>query len=526
MVVERLRNLVRRRRHVGVLGRQGPYERAARRRLHLDRGRRGPPLPGRTQLRIRRPSLVHGRGRAIGLLRCKRPQGSPEVGHRGESLGRLEAHGPQDDGLELGGKRRLQGAGGPRRTRGDGLQHGVEAVAIEGALARQALVGDHAERILIARRPRRAAAHDLLGGEVAGGPDEGAALGPIGPLHDRDPEVEDLGLRRLRLLRPLARREEDVLRLEVAVGDACLMRSRDRVAEGKQDIHRLVRRDRPRTFEPLREILTAQQLHHQIGVFAFVDRLGHVDDVGVAHADRDLRLAQKSFAGLGHRGEAATEDLHRHALTGVVRALVNRPHGAGADEAYDAILAEHRARADRADAVLVPPLTHVLLHPADPTRFFVRSPTRTEAPTQTSLSTVAPTRLVSSTRKTRSEKTPHVTEYSRALGGGSHRRAEAAPGRRPAAGAHGAGARTDRIPGAMSRDSAVVSGTCGDAPWRWRGDRAARRSRRRSPAPRATAVWARGRKASRRRAGRARPSASNRRSARCSPPAGGLLPPA
>ena len=37
----------------GVLGRQGPHERAPRGRLHLDRGRRGTPLPGRARLRAR-----------------------------------------------------------------------------------------------------------------------------------------------------------------------------------------------------------------------------------------------------------------------------------------------------------------------------------------------------------------------------------------------------------------------------------------------------------------------------------------
>ena len=185
----------------------------------------------------------------------------------------------------------------------------------------------------------------LLGRHVVGSSEHGARLGaarePLlagGRLDLRDAEVEHLGD-----LVVVVRRadEEDVLRLQVAVDDARVVRALQGAADVPDDPRRLLQRERAEALDALVERLADEELHDHVGPPV----VGHavIEDL-----DRVLALDRRRGAGLGHEARARLlaldvlriDELDRDASAqAAVAALPDRPHAAPADEAQDLVLA-------------------------------------------------------------------------------------------------------------------------------------------------------------------------------------------
>ena len=106
--------------------------------------RRVPPRPGPQTLR---------KGRPTGEDRPAVEEPLQVVGHflrRRVAVGRLLAERLQDDGLQLRGDRRLQGAGGRGLVVGDLPDQGISIAPVEGGAEREQLVERGAERIDVA----------------------------------------------------------------------------------------------------------------------------------------------------------------------------------------------------------------------------------------------------------------------------------------------------------------------------------------------------------------------------------------
>ena len=132
----------------------------------------------------------------------------------------------------------------------------------------------------------------------------------LGRAELRDAEVEQLRERAT----VFVAREEDVLGLEVAVGDALGVRRVERAGDRAQDRQRVGQRDRA-TGQQLVERLAVEKLHHV--VLAAVRELAEredVDDVAVADLVDRASLGHESRNDRGVRGEPAREHLDRDAL--------------------------------------------------------------------------------------------------------------------------------------------------------------------------------------------------------------------
>ena len=94
-------------------------------------------------------------------------------------------------------------------------------------------------------------------------------------------------------------RQQDVLRLEVAVQDAIAVGGANRGADGGQDAHRLGGVEPALALQHVAEVLAADELHDQIG--ATVGERAVVvdgDDRRMLQARDDLRLAPEPAPGL------------------------------------------------------------------------------------------------------------------------------------------------------------------------------------------------------------------------------------
>ena len=147
---------------------------------------------------------------------------------------------------------------------------------------------------------------------------------------------------------PLADREEDVRRLEVAVRDAPSMSLRHRVADRPHDVSSLRGGERPGAPEPVREILPLEQLHHEVALPGVLADVGDVNDVRVAKAGRQLRFLQESSAGGRRRRERRAENLDSETFPGLpLYALVDGAHRSDANEAFDHVFAEYCSSIER-----------------------------------------------------------------------------------------------------------------------------------------------------------------------------------
>ena len=163
----------------------------------------------------------------------------------------------------------------------------------------------------------------------------------------RDAEVQHLDEVRL----AVARDEEDVLGLEIAVDDAGGVRGGQRAADLDRDLAGPVRVEAALVRQHVGEIDPVEVLHDEVGA-AVVGRaeVHHVDDVGMADARGGARLAPEPLDQLLLRRVVRVQDLDRDDLADLdVLGGVHGPHAALADLAQHAVAVVDHA-ADEVDA--------------------------------------------------------------------------------------------------------------------------------------------------------------------------------
>ena len=265
----------------------------------------------------------------------QRPPHAPQIG---KPIGGREAHRARDHALEVVGQIRTMRPWRLVASHDDTLEDRRQVRPFVGQPPRHAFVQDDAQRVLIARRADRLRILHLLRCEVAGRAEDRARR-PDRAVRGllRDPEVEHL-----RLNRPVAHlREEDVLRLQIAVDDALVVRRRDGRQDRKRDVDHLLVGQRSRPAQVLRQVLAIQILHDEKRRVALEADVGDVDRVRVPDARRQLGLQQEARARLGDGRESRADDLDRDAFADLdVEALVDGAHSAFAEQTDDPVLAQ------------------------------------------------------------------------------------------------------------------------------------------------------------------------------------------
>ncbi len=175
----------------------------------------------------------------------------------------------------------------------DGLAHdGQRVIPHEGHLAGQEFVEHDAERVDVGPLVPSLALY-LLGRHVVGGAQAVVEITPRHaprPLHQGDAEIEELEL-------PLGG-DQDVLRLEVTVGDAVSVGVSQRAGELPAIPDRLIDAEWQPAAEVLTEGLTLHVLQHQVWTAAVVAHVEGALHIGMIEAARDGRLPAKALEGL------------------------------------------------------------------------------------------------------------------------------------------------------------------------------------------------------------------------------------
>lgn len=158
------------------------------------------------------------------------------------------------------------------------------------------------------------------------------------------PEVDELdegqlagraGLGKIRRLLT----KEDVLRLDIAVDDAALVKDREGARHLFQDRERLGERQRAASLEPRQQILAFQELHdqHRRAIVEHA-RVIQAHDPRALELGDDAGLAQEAAADFGRLRAAGLEELDRAAALQLgVEGLVDLAHAAAPEQAIDAI---------------------------------------------------------------------------------------------------------------------------------------------------------------------------------------------
>src|SRR6185436_11304683 len=152
------------------------------------------------------------------------------------------------------------------------------------------------------------------------------------------PEIENLDA-------PLAG-DEQVLRLQVAVDDAALVRGGKPARDLNRVVDRLGRRDPPLLLQAVAQRLALEQLHHRVDDARFVADVVDGEDVGMIERGHRPRLALEAReaigGGVGLRGKDLDRDL---APEPRVVGAIDLAHAAPADRAEDLVRAEAGADA-------------------------------------------------------------------------------------------------------------------------------------------------------------------------------------
>ena len=273
-------------------GQPAPRFPGAERRQHErggDRQRELPSPQGRCAARRARCPPRQGRERrpVVRVLECR-----GEGGRVAEAVDRRLREGDLDGIVDV----LRHGLADHPDRRGRLLQvprdHGLHVRPVEGRLSGQHLVRDAGERVDVAASVELALAGGLLGAHVVRRADRGARLRQ--PLPDlradrvRDPEVGD---------ERLAPREQDVLRLDVAVHDAVLVRVRERVRDLPGEPQGLVDGERLLAPEQRAQRVPLHVRHHAVDVAGRLPRVVEGEDVRVLQRGRDADLAQEAVGG-------------------------------------------------------------------------------------------------------------------------------------------------------------------------------------------------------------------------------------
>jgi hypothetical protein len=241
-------------------------------------------------------------------------------------------------------RRHVDQAGGEAREEAADPHRG--RVARQGA--GEELVEEHAQGVDVGARvdvgaPRGGhGAVGLLGAHVGRRADDHPRLrgerlaGEVGVAHRLgDPEVDDLGERRARLLG-----DEDVGGLEVAVDDPLLMRVLHGVADRGHEPHPLGH-PQPALVAPAGDRDAVDVLHrHPRSAGLGGAGIEHAGDPGVLHERERLPLRGEARGDV--RGDVGADDLHRDAAADGRRLLggVDAPHPTLAEDPGDAVRAD------------------------------------------------------------------------------------------------------------------------------------------------------------------------------------------
>ena len=154
--------------------------------------------------------------------------------------------------------------------------------------------------------------------------------------------AEQLRESEVRDLHAAAPVDEDVLRLDVAVDDALVVRVLQRVAHLAHDAERLLRLDLARAHH-LPQVRAVDVLHHEVVQAACDARVVDVDDRRVVEARQRAPLAREALREGRVARRIGWQHLDRHrALQPLLHGLVDRAHPAAPDELDELVLREER----------------------------------------------------------------------------------------------------------------------------------------------------------------------------------------
>ena len=214
-------------------------------------------------------------------------------------------------------------------------------------LAREQLVKNHAERVdvramirlrgvrrLLRRHVSRRAQHAVLREARRirhGSPGSGIEGGAHDP---RDAEVRDLYTACLI--------QQEVLRLDVAMHDAAVVRELQRLADRRHNGQRLRRREAARHHR-LSQIDAVDVLHHQKIELAGPSEIMHRDDIRMVEFRKSLSFPREPFGEAGIRRLPWRQNLERHETAErFLASLVDRAHPAATNEFDDLQLGKGR----------------------------------------------------------------------------------------------------------------------------------------------------------------------------------------
>ena len=219
--------------------------------------------------------------------------------------------------------------------------------------SRDRLVEDAAEGEDVGGRERGLAA-ELLRRHVAERADDRRlvgqlvaveALGLDGVAVRRRRPRPRLGQAEVEQLHHAVARDEDVLRLEVAMDDAARVRRREAVGDGRADLDGPPPRQRA-ALEEAAQRVALEQLRDDVGEVALLLELIERQDVRMRDGRDRLRLALETDARLLVRGETVGEDFERDvAADALVVGAVDLAHAACPDRLDDVVRANARSDA-------------------------------------------------------------------------------------------------------------------------------------------------------------------------------------
>ena len=219
---------------------------------------------------------------------------------------------------------------GPRRAALNHLERSGRGVRSEGTLPREGLPHHHGEGeyvgALVHEHPL-----DLLRRHVADGPAPRAAVARGGG---------ERGHAKVRELNHAAAVDHDIGGLDVEVEDEVLVRVRQGLGDGVQDVGALLGREASplHAGEELREVESVDILHHEVGVGPVGLEVVDGDDVGVGEHAGGARLGKGLLGRGGGRGVHDGHALYRNApLKAQVPAGADGAEPPGAPPLEDAV---------------------------------------------------------------------------------------------------------------------------------------------------------------------------------------------
>ncbi len=247
----------------------------------------------------------------------------------GEPAGRILRERVQHDGVEV---RRDRGV--ERRRRLGRLLHLLErdrhrALAVERDPSGEQLEEDDADGVEVGLTGHRLALR-LLGREVLRGAHDRPGLGHVRGAGQRDAEVGDL--------RAVLGVDDHVVRLEVAMDDAALVRELGRAKDLDAEVDRAGGQQRPVLRDDLLQRAALEMLHRDVVGAVPLTAVVHRHDVRVLQAGGTRRLAPEPLDELRVLREAPVQDLQRD-ITAELQVLgaIHVRHPARADPLEDAI---------------------------------------------------------------------------------------------------------------------------------------------------------------------------------------------